>query len=140
MAIYINENLPNGIQNLPKSVQDFPKYLINPQKDAQDFEDFAKMAKFRQIWSHWRGDVSQVKGIMNVLKKKSTPFVGVGVVVVVIGIIFQLEWEGGWKEEDDDDDAILKKWFKLVQNFWLKTVRDEHKTTLLSFHQTDLSF
>ena len=97
------------------------------------------MAKFCQIWSHWRGDVSQVKGIMNVLKKKSTPFVGVGVVVVVIGIIFQLEWEGGWKEEDDDD-AILKKWFKLVQNFLLKTVRDEHKTTLLSFHQTDLSF
>ena len=53
LAIYINENLPNGMQNLPKSVQNFPNYEINPQKFAQDFEDFAKMAKFREIWSQW---------------------------------------------------------------------------------------
>ena len=51
-GLCINENLPNGIQSLPKLVQDFPKKKINPQKFAQDFEDFAKIAKFRQIWSH----------------------------------------------------------------------------------------
>ena len=51
-GLCINENLPNGIQSLPKLVQDFPKKKINPQKFAQDFEDFAKMAKFLQIWSH----------------------------------------------------------------------------------------
>ena len=28
--------------------------IVNePSKLAQDFEDFAKMAKFCQIWSHW---------------------------------------------------------------------------------------
>ena len=47
------KTLPNGLQNLPKTVQNVTKYLINPQKVAQSFEDFAKMAKFRQIWSHW---------------------------------------------------------------------------------------
>ena len=36
--------------------QSWPKIFPirkNPQKIARDFEDFAKMAKFRQIWSHW---------------------------------------------------------------------------------------
>ena len=28
---------------------------MNPREIPQDFEDFAKVAKFRQIWSHRRG-------------------------------------------------------------------------------------
>ena len=47
----MNENFPNGIQNLPKSAHNFPKYQ-NTLKNAQDFENFANVAIFSQIWSH----------------------------------------------------------------------------------------
>ena len=34
-------------------VQRFAKYSINSRKNVQDVLKFAKVAKFRQIWSHW---------------------------------------------------------------------------------------
>ena len=52
-SIYNHEKLPNCIQNLPKSVAIFAKYWISPQKIAKDILVYAKVAKFRQIWSHW---------------------------------------------------------------------------------------
>ena len=37
LAIYCNENVPNGISNLPKSSKHFAKYLMNPFKMAKVF-------------------------------------------------------------------------------------------------------
>ena len=51
-AFYISNNLPNGVQNLPKQVQKYFRIVIKPWKIAQDFGDFTKVVKFRQIWSH----------------------------------------------------------------------------------------
>ena len=34
-------------------VQFFAKHKITPQIISLDFLIFAKLAKFRQIWSHW---------------------------------------------------------------------------------------
>ena len=34
-------------------VQTLAKYRINRQKIAEYFAHFGKVAKFRQIWSHW---------------------------------------------------------------------------------------
>ena len=54
LAIYNNGNLPKSITNFLKLGQQLPqiKYL-NPQEMDKDFYDFAKVAKFRHIWSHW---------------------------------------------------------------------------------------
>ena len=50
--ISIKENLLNGILNLLKYVKSFAKYQIGiPSKIAKHFKDFAKAAKFGQIWS-----------------------------------------------------------------------------------------
>ena len=52
LAIYNNDNLPSSIK-MTKLVQKFDKYQINyPQKLPKDFQNFDKMAKFRQIRSH----------------------------------------------------------------------------------------
>ena len=46
--------MPNSIWSLPKQVQNFSEYLpIILPNIAQDFLIVAKVAKFRQIWSHW---------------------------------------------------------------------------------------
>ena len=47
-----NRNLPNGIIFLPKQALNLANYQINLQKIAKDFQNFTKVAKFRQIWSH----------------------------------------------------------------------------------------
>ena len=36
--------------------------LNNPQNIAEKFKNFAKVAKFRWIWSHWLTTASLVKG------------------------------------------------------------------------------
>ena len=39
---------------MPKQVQTFASYLINPQNiSIKSFKISTKVAKFRQIWSHW---------------------------------------------------------------------------------------
>ena len=50
---HINENLPNDSQNLPKLVQKNIQTLNKLSEIAKYFLDLAKVAKFRQIWSHW---------------------------------------------------------------------------------------
>ena len=42
---------PMAYKFCPSRSKIFTNSKINHQKNAQDFEDFAKMAKFRQIWS-----------------------------------------------------------------------------------------
>ena len=54
----MNVKLPNGLQNLPKYFQNFAK-SPPPKKNAQYFKDFAKVTKFRQIWSHCGGDAKK---------------------------------------------------------------------------------
>ena len=51
MAIYNNENLPDSITFLPKQDKNLPNTTLT-LKMAEDFWHFAKVAKFRQIWSH----------------------------------------------------------------------------------------
>ena len=46
-----NENLPNGLQSFAKVGPKFSQIVNKPSKFAQDFENLAIMAKFRQIWS-----------------------------------------------------------------------------------------
>ena len=52
LAIYNDEFLPKSIQKIPKWVHNFTKYQINLWNVAKYFLIFAKLAKFRQIWSH----------------------------------------------------------------------------------------
>ena len=47
--VYSIENLPNSIENLPNSIQNVGKYTFKILPKA---EDFAKVAKICQIWSH----------------------------------------------------------------------------------------
>ena len=50
LAIYDNVNLPNCINNFKLG-----SILNNPHfKIAQRLKKLAKVAKFRQIWSHWK--------------------------------------------------------------------------------------
>ena len=52
LAMNNNDNLPNIIGNLPKPGMKFCQILNRPVKIAEVFSNFAKVAKFRQIWSH----------------------------------------------------------------------------------------
>ena len=52
-AIYNYVICPKSKLNVSKKVENFPKYKLNPHKVAEYANFFAKVAKFRQIWSHW---------------------------------------------------------------------------------------
>ena len=51
LALNNNELLPNSIK-VAKIGSQFCQILNKPSKFAKDFYFFAKVAKFRQIWSH----------------------------------------------------------------------------------------
>ena len=53
LAICNNENQPNNVTYLPKYAQHFAKLEINGQKLGKYLLTIAKVANFRQIWSHW---------------------------------------------------------------------------------------
>ena len=40
-------------KKFPNYVQTFANYWMNPTKIAKYIKKFAKLTKFRQIWSHW---------------------------------------------------------------------------------------
>ena len=46
--------MPNGHKKFPKLLPNLAKYYINLQKITKDFKKLAKVAKFRQVWSHWQ--------------------------------------------------------------------------------------
>ena len=53
MAIYNSNNLPCLILNICKGGSKFCQILNKHLKIAKEFLNFTKVAKFRQIWSHW---------------------------------------------------------------------------------------
>ena len=53
LAIYNIEHLPNSIIIDPGRFKIYPSTKLTLQKIAKYFKRFAKVAKCRQIWSHW---------------------------------------------------------------------------------------
>ena len=53
LAIFSYENVSNSIQIVPKWIENFAQNQINLKYIPKDFQLFAKMVEFCQIWSHW---------------------------------------------------------------------------------------
>ena len=51
-AIHSKGNLPNSLSICPSRFTKFPNTSLSFSKLPKDLQNFAKVAKFRQIWSH----------------------------------------------------------------------------------------
>ena len=54
---------------------------MNRRKIAQDFEDFAKVVKFRQIWSHWSQMLVDESHLTNLTNKVSLHRYSLGILL-----------------------------------------------------------
>ena len=64
LAICSNENLPKSVQIVPKWVKTFAQSQINLKNVAKDFNFFAKVVEFHQIWSRFPFTMTESHGLV----------------------------------------------------------------------------